>query len=146
MKFKKSWIFICLIIVLFSAASVSAADMDENGLASENQNQETLEVDDMSDETFANHDLPIDDGETAGACDVEKSSLNENDVEINCYQDDNFLVVSAVDKDGNVLTNGSFTFTSKDLKEFKADLDGYDSITFNLYSFSYYDFSYDEFP
>ena len=37
MKFKKSFIFICLIICLFSISSICASDVNDTGLASENQ-------------------------------------------------------------------------------------------------------------
>ena len=53
MKYKKGFIFICLIICLFSIASVCASDVSEIGVASENQSEE-LSVEDVNDIGEAN--------------------------------------------------------------------------------------------
>ena len=44
MRFKKSWIFICLVIFLFSIASVVASDANETAVASEDQIDEAMNV------------------------------------------------------------------------------------------------------
>lgn len=44
MKYKKSLVFICLLICLFSIASVGASDVNETSVASENQNVEKIEL------------------------------------------------------------------------------------------------------
>ena len=42
MKYKKSFMFVCLIICLFSIASVCASDVNETLVASEGQNVENI--------------------------------------------------------------------------------------------------------
>jgi len=53
MKYKKSLIFICLIICLFSFASVCASDVNETVVASENQNSDFIEIDNENDDVLA---------------------------------------------------------------------------------------------
>ncbi|MEE1335367.1 hypothetical protein [Methanobrevibacter sp.] len=48
MKYKKGVIFICLIICLFSIASVCASDINETLVASENQNDEIIDVENQN--------------------------------------------------------------------------------------------------
>ena len=47
MKYKKSLIFICLLICLFSIASVCASDVNETLVASEDQSDELITIDDI---------------------------------------------------------------------------------------------------
>ena len=53
MKYKKSLFFICLLICLFSIASVVASDVNETAVASENQNDEIISIDDNIEEVSA---------------------------------------------------------------------------------------------
>lgn len=53
MKYKKSLIFICLIICLFSIASVCASEVNGTVVTSEDQNDDVIEIDDENDNIFA---------------------------------------------------------------------------------------------
>ena len=53
MKYKKGLIFICLIICLFSIASVCASEVNGTVVTSEDQNDDVIEIDDENDNIFA---------------------------------------------------------------------------------------------
>ena len=52
MRYKKSFIFICLLVCLFSIASVVAVDVNETMRANENQNIDLIEIDDENNNIF----------------------------------------------------------------------------------------------
>ena len=55
MKYKKGLVFICLLICLFSIASVCASDVNETVVASENQNDEEISVENGYDRSAADN-------------------------------------------------------------------------------------------
>ena len=64
-------------------------------------------------------------------------------VNISVSQEDNFLVVSAVDKDGNYVTEGTFTFASEYSEKISQHLDGDSSVLFSLYELDFDDYPQD---
>ena len=56
MKYKKSAIMLALVIFLFAIATVSASDMDDNPLASEDTNQVELSTDKIIEDNLKTND------------------------------------------------------------------------------------------
>ena len=61
MKYKKGLIFICLIICLFSIASVVAGDVNETIVASENQSDEVIGIENQNEEVISVEESKISD-------------------------------------------------------------------------------------
>ena len=123
---KKLMLFAIFFIGLMAVSAVSAQDADNSTATSiESENIDTLSVD----ENIKNTDVLNDDVN------------NNKSAEINCVQEENFLVVRVVDSDGKNLTEGDFTFISEDSDVYYGRLAGNPFYLLNLY-----DFEYDEFP
>ena len=73
--------------------------------------------------------------------DLESNHLSDENIHINILPENNFLYLSALDSEGNIITEGDFTVTSEDGFSLKGSLYGMTSIQVNLFVFPY-----DEYP
>ena len=75
--------------------------------------------------------------------DSESNNLSNENIHINIIPENNFLYINAVDSDGNNITEGNFTVTSKEGYSMKGILYGRAGIYFNLFAFPYEEYPQD---
>ena len=119
MKYKKGLVFLCLIICLFSIASVCASDINETVVANEDQSEELISVENQTDETLSSnsHNINTDNYDDYFDNEGKLISLNINDGDTvyieGTFNTKNFIFNKSVDiigLDYNYLKNCMFTF------------------------------------
>ena len=114
---------------------------NEDTVLEEDNNPIDADVSTISEESdldSSNEEIAVSDGYEDIPTNESNSTINDEDeVTIEVVQENNFLILSAIDSNGNIITEGDFTFMSKGLYPIRESLYGMPSITFNLFSFPY---------
>ena len=117
---------------------------DETDLDSSYESKTAENFDEELDGEISNNEITGNaDMESILNDDSESNNLSNENIHINIIQENNFLNVNAIDSDGNNITEGNFTFTSKDGHSVKGLLYGRTSIYFNLFNFPYEEYPQD---
>ena len=105
MKYKKGLVFICLIICLFSIASVCASDVNETVVANEDQSDEVISVENEKIISINNDDIvSIENSEKINSSEWDKLNYNvandENDNQLGgVYKNDDVEIMIANNAD-----------------------------------------------
>ena len=118
----------------FSTDETKATDLDSSNEAI------TDHIDEKLNSEINDNEISSNDMENILKNDSQSNLSNEN-IHINITQENNFLYLTAIDSEGNIITEGDFTLTSEDGYSVKGSLYGMPGIMFNLFALPY-----DEYP
>ena len=97
MKYKKGLIFVCLIICLFSIASVCASEVNETTLTSDDQSDDLIKIENQNEEISSANNAKIN---VANVNDLENNNANMSN-----FINDNGILVSSISQDEISLNN-----------------------------------------
>ena len=125
MKYKKGFIFICLIVCLFSIASACAGDLNETVIGDDDQNDDLIQIDNPEDNEDVGDELSSSDDEIESAS--EYNFVENHDIVVNA-SDTVVYQVKLVDNDNKPYSYNkvTFTFNNEDYIA-KTDYEGYAS-------------------
>ena len=131
MECKKLFIFICILICLFSVAGVCAGDAGETVAADDGTNQTaSVDVLSLSSEDMESDDVETFDENVLGLNDDEKLGDNENATSIvasdmtTSYQKEDYLMVTLKDNKNNSIAGANLTVSLKGVKDYATNSNG----------------------